>query len=1340
LVRTEAWLVPGEPFPALVYDFGVATWLVSIYSYCLIVAGLFLLARHFIRPHRLYRVQVGTILIGAFIPLLGSVLTLLGLAPSFHRDMVPLASAMGNLVVLWGLLRYGLFDVVPVARDAVFASMGDAVVVLDAQDRVVDLNPVAERFLRQSASQAIGQPGIVVFGAWPHLVEQYRNVQRARAEIALGEGDERLYVGLRLTPVRDRQGQLIGRLVVLRDITTRKRTELALQKAHSELEQRVEERTAELSETNLELRAEVAERKQAENALQRRTDELEALRQMALDVTAQLDLNTLLHSIVARAVELLDSRAGSLSVYRPDSNVLEVMASTGIDAEIVGTTLSPGEGLAGQVWQSGKPVAVDDYRSWEGKAATYDSLDSRAVVGVPIRWGPAGAGGENLGVLDVVSDTPGAYSASDAELLSLFATQAAIAMENARLFQAQHEQHRFAEAMREAAQAMATSLDINEILRLILKQMGGVLAYDSASIIIFREGRAPDLIVGLGYGDDQFTSQESGELLQDSPILTRMAEDLQPVVCDDVRELDDWIWVPGAEHVRSWLSIPLVARDRMIGALMADHSEKAFFGDRDLEIAQSLARQAAQAIENARLYKSEQRQAMEAAAVSAIAQALNATTDLKSVFQAVAHHLGLVVDLDRLSIALLDEGHKQFTVYALAAQDGGPLAPGVTLPLTETSAAEDIVAGRPHLTPDLSTELDRAAESALHESGLRSRLNLPMVLGGRTIGTLNLSSYRHHAFSQDQLPLLTQVADAVAAAVQNARLYEETIRRNRELSLLNRVIAASAASQDIEAILETACQELSQILDLSHAVAGLVSNDRSEATVVAEAETDNLPSLLGLTIPLTKTSAFEILLVLKEPLVVKDVQATSQLDTIRTVAIGLGVASVMLVPLLVEGEVLGGLILGDSEPRSFSDDEVSLVQRMAEQLSGALARARLEEERRGLEHQLQQALRMEALGRLAGGIAHDINNLLTITQLSTQLMQRQLHDKDPLLEHVRQIEETGERATRLIKQLLSFSSRDIIEPRPVTLNDVVGEMSPMLRRVIGEDIQLTVSLADDLWTVRADPSQIEQVIVNLALNARDAMPEGGALTIETANVVIEESFAAAHVDAQPGEHVLLTFGDTGMGMDDEVQAHIFEPFFTTKDAGKGTGLGLATVFGTITQSGGYIHVDSEIGRGTCFKIYLPRVLDAAPPESPRPRPPIVEEVPHGTETILVVEDEAAVRDTAIQVLQSYGYRVLAATNGVEALEVAEQHEGPIHLLLSDVVMPHMSGVELEAKLRSQRPEMQVVFMSGYTPSTIARHGMFDGSVALLPKPFSLEDLVHKVRTALDEGVDPEPGG
>jgi two-component system cell cycle sensor histidine kinase/response regulator CckA len=387
-----------------------------------------------------------------------------------------------------------------------------------------------------------------------------------------------------------------------------------------------------------------------------------------------------------------------------------------------------------------------------------------------------------------------------------------------------------------------------------------------------------------------------------------------------------------------------------------------------------------------------------------------------------------------------------------------------------------------------------------------------------------------------------------------------------------------------------------------------------------------------------------------------------------------------------------------------------------------------EAEREKLESQLRLSQRMEAIGRLAGGVAHDFNNLLSVILCGTDFaLARARHDQG-LTEELLQVRTAGERAAALTRQLLAFGRKQMLDPVVLSLNHVAADIEKMLRRILGEDIEYVHALAADLGLVWADRGQVEQVMMNLVVNARDAMPEGGKLTLATANVVLDATFAAKHLAVQPGPYVELAIADTGSGMDAETQARIFEPFFTTKATGHGTGLGLSTVYGIVKQSGGSIWVYSEVGHGTTFKIYLPRVQSAATsPSAPSGTPGRTS----GTETVLVVEDEAAIREIAKRILAAAGYQVLAARNGNDALALAETHSAPIHLVLTDVVMPELGGVALVERLHATRPELKVLYMSGYSDEAVAQRGKPGAPIHFVAKPFSADTLTRKVREVLD---------
>ncbi len=383
--------------------------------------------------------------------------------------------------------------------------------------------------------------------------------------------------------------------------------------------------------------------------------------------------------------------------------------------------------------------------------------------------------------------------------------------------------------------------------------------------------------------------------------------------------------------------------------------------------------------------------------------------------------------------------------------------------------------------------------------------------------------------------------------------------------------------------------------------------------------------------------------------------------------------------------------------------------------------------RRQLEDQLRQAQKMEAVGMLAGGVAHDFNNLLTIITGYSQLILNNLSQHDSNRHSAEQILKAGERAAALTKQLLAFSRRQVLQPKVLDVNKLVSSLGAMLQRLIGEDIDLRLVLRPELGRVSADPGQLEQVLMNLVVNARDAMPKGGTLTIETANVHLDENYTGRHLAMSPGAYILLAVSDTGSGMDEATRTRLFEPFFTTKGVGKGTGLGLSTVFGIIKQSGGSVEVYTEPERGTSVKVYLPRMDQPVSIESEHTRKALA----RGSETILLVEDEEMVRNLVRETLEREGYQVLDAPGPVEARRIAERHRGPIQLLITDVVMPKVSGRELAEGLLKRRSHLKVLYMSGYTDSAIINNGILQKEVAFLQKPFTPGALSEKVREVLE---------
>jgi two-component system cell cycle sensor histidine kinase/response regulator CckA len=568
---------------------------------------------------------------------------------------------------------------------------------------------------------------------------------------------------------------------------------------------------------------------------------------------------------------------------------------------------------------------------------------------------------------------------------------------------------------------------------------------------------------------------------------------------------------------------------------------------------------------------------------------------------------------------------------------------------------------------------------------------LPLTADGRTYGALTVYSPVADTFHREEVELLRELAGDLAFGLQVLRTRAERSRA--------------------EASLRASEERFERLLNYSNDIIAVTDENLTQLSMTGPTERimgyppDELVGTSGLAL-MHPDDVGEVLRVFTAGLGIPGFT--------RRVEYRIRHKSGSWVPL----ETVGTNLLHDPAVRGVVLNIRDVSERKA-----------AEQERGHLQEQLQQAMKMEAVGRLAGGIAHDFNNLLTAITGNLELVRLDLPPTDPVMPQVEAIGKAADSAALLTQQLLAFSRRQIIEPRVLNLNDLVEGLRRMTTRLIGEDITVTTRPAPDLGAVKVDPGQFDQVLLNLVVNARDAMPKGGVLVIETANVELDEHYCSSHPYLKPGPFVMLVVSDTGSGMSDDVKQHLFEPFFTTKPKGKGTGLGLATIFGAVKQADGTIEVYSEPGQGTTFKVYLPRV-DA--PAEKLNRENLRLDIPRGRETILLVEDEQSVRDVALAVLTRLGYRVLHAANGGEALMHAETFDGHIDLLMTDVVMPGMNGRELAERLLKGHPGVRVLYTSGYTEDVIVHHGVVDEDLQFIGKPYSLAALAVKVRETLDQ--------
>ena len=647
---------------------------------------------------------------------------------------------------------------------------------------------------------------------------------------------------------------------------------------------------------------------------------------------------------------------------------------------------------------------------------------------------------------------------------------------------------------------------------------------------------------------------------------------------------------------------------------------------------------------------------------------------------------------------------------------------------------------RPVIYNDILNSPDQKGLPEGH-TPVRRFMSIPVMEGDKVriiFGVGNKTDeYNEHDVMQLQL-----VSNDLQGMIRQRRAEEETRRLAHENAIIAEIGRIISSTLNIEEVYERFAEEVKKLIPFDRIGINIINPQDQSLTIAYVSGHDISDRRPGDHIPLAAGTISGKLLKHRSSILI---QTDKEEEWAERFPLALstfqaGIQSMLSIPLFSHGQVIGGFHLESLEPQAYTEGDLKLGERVSNQIAGAIANAQLfaehersETEKMSLQEQLRQSQKMEAVGRLAGGVAHDFNNLLTVISVQSQLALRELQEADPLKEKLKDIEQATDRAANLTRQLLAFGRRQILEMKVVNLNIILNDLEKMLRRVIGEDIEFKTVFADDLGMVKVDPGQMEQVLMNLVVNAKDAMPQGGKLSLETSNGELDEEYTRSHLGMMPGAYVMLSTTDTGIGMSKEIKEQIFDPFFTTKEKGKGTGLGLSTVFGIVKQSGGDIYVYSEPNQGTTFKIYLPRVFEL--PEELKKEVPL-EKIPQGNETLLLVEDDPTVRRLAVDILRRQGYTMLEAADGGEALVICEKEKRPIDLILTDIVMPRIGGPQLIERLKQVRNDFKALYMTGYTDETIVHHGILDKTVNLIHKPFTIEKLVRKVREVLDKNSKP----
>ncbi|HMW00083.1 MAG TPA: response regulator [Acidobacteriota bacterium] len=980
------------------------------------------------------------------------------------------------------------------------------------------------------------------------------------------------------------------------------------------------------------------------------------------------------------------------------------------------------------------------------------------------------------------------------------------------------------------------SLDLEEILRDALEKLIEILLIDGAGIFL-REGDTLVLKANLGL-PDELSRPDLVPNLAFPPQAGRpsVGQPLNPAADDfpwfSVRSLN----TPSSQF---FMTVPLKAKNEIIGVIVLYMLQSQQFKQAEHEWIQSISNQIAVATENARLYGlMKSRRIQEQATLLALSQHLLTTINPDEILAYISQTARELVSADFVGIFLFDPRQQVLTLNACL---GDCCA---VLKALEVGHADDTVLGSVFRTKSL-VHLPRLGDGELtvppffSECGLVSMVFLPIISGGSIFGVLTVGMTQFYQFGEEDLRLLSLVANQCATALSNVRLYRSTQDRACKLEQLSHLMTNIAAQHDSHLILQTAVKGLMALLEVPDGGYYAVHPHQKTLTLAVELSAfDHYPTTVqfgqGLVGGVAETG---------EPKVVDDYsQWEYRLDPLARVS-----ASIMAVPVKFAGTLLGGLFAVDkAAPGRFSSNDLHLVNLLGNQVGIALQNSQAERalreseekyrllfeaspqamwvqdvqtnrfmevnntaitrygysreefltmsmqdlcylqdtgtqdrsnqsdgsdvsavqapgvgkhytkdgsviweevvshvvefgqhparliiatdisERKILEEQLRHAQKMESIGTLAGGIAHDFNNILTAIMGFNDLAVRTVPPGSPVKNYLREVGNAADRASILTRQLLTFARKQVLEAKYFNLNDVILNLEKFLGRVIGEQIELKFLKAENLRMLHADISQIEQVLMNLCINARDAMPNGGTLLIETCNLTLDDAYCRLHTFAQPGEYVLLSVSDTGTGMDRATKERIFEPFFTTKEAGKGTGLGLAMVYGIVSQHNGFINVYSEVNHGTIFRVYLPTV--STPSETVAK--PEADELFSGSGTILLVEDEAIVRDLVVALLEPEGYTVVQAINGLEAIRLFEDREGKVDLVISDIVMPEMGGKQLFEVLRQRDPTLKFILMTGYSTDPISAQGDGSSKPTMLHKPFSPIDLFRKIKDVL----------
>ena len=1065
---------------------------------------------------------------------------------------------------------------------------------------------------------------------------------------------------------------------------------------------------------------------------ERRRWTAESLAEIGRLISQSLDAERVGTTIVEAVSLLFCAPAAVLYRLEPDSK--ELVRIAGVGLRDWNERLGRGVGANGLAVSQRQPVisadTLTDPRITLTPAIRVGLEDSpyRAVLAVPLM-----VQDRVIGTLCVGDHDGRVFDAEETRIAQAFAHQAAVAIENARLHGEIKDRLIQSETLLTVGQQVSGTLDLTEMMRRVAKEVGRALGADMVGAFLADADHAY-LRPIAGYHVPKHLLAEFMAFpipLKGHRILEEAWKERQAVASTDVAtdpRVDREVLKRFPQ--RSSLFCPMIVHDKPIGGFFVTWFEREHcFTPAELRLVDGICRQAGIGLANARLVEELKTRQARLEALLGVGLELSRIQPVESLLTRIAGACGTLLDASSAAFRLL-EGED-----LVLCGEWGQTEESLTtarLKIGESLTGAVAATGEPLVVQDPLSDprLIPAHREAYRRLGIRAFLGVPVKTGDQIVGTLTVRTSRDEGFSAADVEMARAFASQAAIALSNARLVEELKMRQARLEALLELARQLSRIQPVTPLLTAIADACGRLLGTDSVGIRLVEGDD---LVLAGAYGDAKQVTSKPRLKIGESFSGRVA-ASGEPLQITDPENDSRLiPEHRTLLRGMGYGAWLGVPIKVGERILGVLSIRTKRPEGFSTEDLAIMTAFAGQAAIALENSRLyQETQRALEElshtqqQLSQAQKMEAIGQLAGGIAHDFNNLLTVITGRSHLLLGRLPSDDPARRDVELIQKTSDRAAALTRQLLAFSRKQVLLPKPLDLNALVGGLAPMLTRLIGEHIELVIVPGNGLGRVMADPGQLEQVVMNLLVNARDAMPDGGMVRIETENRHLQEVTLHAQGQIPPGPYVALSVHDTGCGMDPTTLTRIFEPFFTTKEPGKGTGLGLSSAYGIVHQSAGYIGVDSTVGRGTAVTIYLPRT--ALPSETPETQASAAALV-GGQETILLVEDDEGVRKLASEVLNACGYTVLETGDPLEALVIGEHHRGPMHLLLTDMVMPAMRGPALAVEVLARHPDLRVLYMSGYADEMIGRRTVTPSGL-FLQKPFTPDALARTVREAL----------